>query len=77
MNNIKGPEGERWIRCQHHDDPPWARQCIKRAELGGAVYCEEHYFLYHTDTGIDSGPGLGTVNFVNILAREKLNYGNN
>ena len=80
MNNVRGPEGEQWRQCQHlgphHDAPPWPRQCTKRAEFGGAIYCRDHYFLYHTDTGIDSGPGLGTVNFVNILAREKLNYGN-
>ena len=79
MNNVRGPEGDRSRQCQHlgphHDEPPWPRQCTKRAEFGGAIYCKEHYPLYYSDTGLDSGSGLDVVNFANILTREKINYG--
>jgi hypothetical protein len=79
LNNARGPEGERWIQCQHLGEArrgqAWTRQCPKRAEPGGAIYCKDHYPLYCSDTGLDSGSGLDVVNFANVLTREK-SYGN-
>ena len=73
-NDLKRLEGQRWVRCLHLGEGPW-NQCINRAMPGGAIYCEKHYPLHHSNTGLDSGPGLDHMSIVNMssyqLIKEK------
>ena len=40
---------------------------------GGAIYCEKHYPLHHSNTGLDSGPGLDHMSIVNMSSYQLIN----
>tara|TARA_B100001013_G_C24412331_1_gene364432 strand:+ start:207 stop:356 length:150 start_codon:yes stop_codon:yes gene_type:complete len=39
---------------------------------GGAIYCEKHYPLHHSNTGLDSGPGLDHMNIVHMSSYQSI-----
>ena len=75
-NDLKRLEGQRWVRCHHLGEGPW-KQCINRAMPGGAIYCEEHYPLHHSNTGLDSGPGLDHMSIVHMSSYQSIKEKNN
>ena len=70
-NDLRRLEGQRWVRCHNWDVAPW-KQCVNRAMPGGAIYCEKHYPLYYSDTGLDSGPGLDHMNIVHMSSYQSI-----
>ena len=70
LNGLRRLEGYR-IRCHNWGGDPW-KQCINRAMPGGAIYCEEHYPLHYSDTGLDSGPGLDHMSIVNMSSYQSI-----
>ena len=74
--DLKRLEGQRWVRCHHLGEGPW-NQCINRAKIGGAIYCEEHYPLHHSNTGLDSGPGLDHMSIVHMSSYQSIKEKNN
>lgn len=75
-NDLKRLEGQRWVRCHHLGEGPW-NQCINRAMPGGAIYCEKHYPLHHSNTGLDSGPGLDHMSIVHMSSYQSIKEKNN
>ena len=75
-NDLRRLEGLRWVRCQNWGGAPW-EQCMNRAKIGGAVYCEEHYPIHHSDTGLDSGPGLDHMSIVHMSTHQLIREQNN
>ena len=74
--DLKRLEGQRWVRCHHLGEGPW-NQCINRAMPGGAIYCEKHYPLHHSNTGLDSGPGLDHMSIVHMSSYQSIKEKNN
>ena len=70
-NDLKRLEGQRWVRCHHLGEGPW-NQCINRAMPGGAIYCEKHYPLHHSNSGLDSGPGLDHMSIVHMSSYQSI-----
>ena len=75
-NDLKRLGGQRWVRCHHLGEGPW-NQCINRAMPGGAIYCEKHYPLHHSNTGLDSGPGLDHMSIVHMSSYQSIKEKNN
>ena len=75
-NDLKRLEGQRWVRCHHLGEGPW-NQCINRAMPGGAINCEKHYPLHHSNTGLDSGPGLDHMSIVHMSSYQSIQEKNN
>ena len=70
-NDLRRLEGQRWVRCHNWDVAPW-KQCVNRTMPGGAIYCEKHYPLHHSNTGLDSGPGLDHMNIVHMSSYQSI-----